>query len=364
MKENILMFLYGPLDTDGRVLRSLSVFEKMQRHVTILTIRSKKNFSSEYVKHIILDIHYGGTKDYFVFVRHCMKYSREHKAETEAYYCQDYFSTLIGYLLSRKTDKKIIYDAHELLLRKKTERVSLRDKVFILFERIFIRKAFYVIAANEERARIITYVYKLKNVTSVLNISDAKRKVSKCFIQPYVADKDYYLVYQGTVGEYRNLSFFVKALKYLPNNVKLMLIGRGEIEYYKKLAKELGLENRVTLTGQVSNTEMLELLNDCHLGIITYPFTDLNNVYCSPNKIFEYAAMYLPMISTNQSFLNKCLTNYHIGATFKENDYEDFIVKVERILRTEYKVSDFEKFLTDYNFENEAKKYEMVINQI
>lgn len=360
----VLMFLYGPLDTDGRVLRCLSVFEKMQKNVTILTTRSKKNFTSQYVNHIIFDIHFGGIIEYCKFVKQCLNYNKEHENEVDAYYCHDYFTTLVGYLISRRSNKKIVYDAHELLLRKKSEKVSLRDKAFIYFERLFIRRAFYVIEANDERARIVKCVYKLKNVTSVLNITSKANANTFTEIKQYNSNKDYILVYQGTVGEYRNLSFFVKSLKFLPNNIKLLLIGRGDIEYYQSLAVDLGLENRVTLTGQVTNDEMLELLKKCHLGIITYPFTDLNNIYCSPNKIFEYAAMCLPMISTNQPFLDKCISHYNLGATFKENDYEDFCKKVHSILDTEYKPDYFNQFLSDFNFDKEAEKYEMVIRNL
>ncbi len=358
----VLMFLYGPLDTDGRVLRCLSVFEKMQKQVTILTTQSKTNFSSDYVKHIIFDIHFGGVKDYLKFIRQSLKYSRKHKNEINAYYCQDYYSTLLGYLISRKTRKKIVYDAHELLLRRKNEKVSLRDRLFILFERMFIRRSFYVIEANEERARIVKHVYKLETVTSVLNITDVRGSNGQ--LKQYNNNNDYFLVYQGTVGEYRNLSFFVRALSELPSNIKLMMIGRGDIDYYRKLAKDLGLEDRVILTGQVSNAEMMEILKKCHLGIITYPFTDLNNVYCSPNKIFEYAAMNLPMISTMQPFLDRCIRKYQLGATFKENNLEDFRAKVETIIETEFKSENFSHFLSDYSFEKEANKYEMVISKL
>ena len=356
------MFLFGPLDTDGRVLRSLTVLERMQCKVTILTYGSIKNFSTEFIQHFDLQVKQRGA--YFYFVRQCLNYAKLHDEEYDAFYCHDYYSTLIGYFLSKRTKKKIIYDAHELLLPGKGQRISLRDRAFIFFEKIFIRQAYYVIAANEERAKVIQEKYDLKNITWVLNITDAKKSDFNPEKKPYDKRKDYYMVYQGVLNEGRNLSFFVKALTVLPKNVKLIMIGGGDVEFYKKLASDLNLQSRVILTGRVSNAEMMERLKYCHLGIISYPFTTPNNIYCSPNKIFEYAALYVPMISTDQPFLEKILTKYEIGETFKENDIENFRMAFESLIAKEITADKFDVFLQDYNFENEAKKLEMVINSI
>ena len=356
------MFLFGPLDTDGRVLRCLSVLERMKCPVTILTCGSSRDFSTESIKHV--DLRVNKPLKYFRFVFLCLKYAKKHNSEFDAYYCQDYYSTLIGYFLTKISSRKIIYDAHELLLPKKGQKVSARDKAFIFFERIFIRKAFYVIAANEERARVIQEKYNLQKITWVLNITDAKKSDFNPIIKTYNEDRDYYLVYQGVLSEGRNISFFVKALNVLPPNVKLMLIGGGNVSFYKDLVQELNLCNRVIITGRVSNSEMLEKLKECHLGIISYPFTSPNNIYCSPNKIFEYAALYLPMISTNQPFLEKNLSSYGIGVTFKENDFGSFKQSFEEVISKDLSPRMFDSFLKDFNFENESKKIEMVIQQL
>lgn len=362
MSKRILMFLFGPLDTDGRVLRCLSVLERMKCPTTILTCGSNNDFSTDYIRHV--DFQDDKTISYFHFVYRCLDYAKKHNSEFDAFYCQDYYSTLIGYFLAKTSRKKIIYDAHELLLPSKGQRISVRDKVFIFFERIFIRKAFYVIAANEERAKVIQEKYNLQRITWVLNITDAKMTDYNANVKVYSANSDYYLVYQGVLSEGRNLSFFIKALNVLPSNVKLMLIGGGNVSFYRDLVQTLNLNSRVIITGSVSNSEMLDKLKDCHLGIISYPFNSPNNIYCSPNKIFEYAALYLPMISTNQPFLEKNLKKYGIGVTFRENDVESFKSSFEEVISREMTSGMFDAFLNDYNFENEAKKIAMVINML
>lgn len=363
MDKKIIMFLYGPLDTDGRVLRCLDVLNKMGKKVVLISCNSRHDYSNDSLECVNLKINPVGLINYFRFVIYSLYYSFIHRRKISLFYLQDYYSTLIGYLISLFSRKKIIYDAHELLLRRKTETVSFRDKLFIHWEKKVIKRVFYIIAANEERMRILKWVYKVPNITFVLNITSATITPDTEF-KKLDNTQEITMVYQGVLTEERNISFFINVLFELPGYVKLMLIGDGPSEqYYHQLVESLNLADRVIFTGRISNAEMLDELRRCHIGIITYPFTDLNNVYCSPNKIFEYAALCLPTLSTSQPFMEKIFNKYNIGETFEENNPSSFVSSFNSIRHnTSISRDDFSAFLADYNFNNESLKIEKVID--
>lgn len=363
MDKKIIMFLYGPLDTDGRVLRCLDVLNKMQKKVLLISCNSKQDYSNDLLECINLKINPVGLFNYFRFVICSLYYSFIYRSEVSLFYLQDYYSTLIGYLIGFFSKKKIIYDAHELLLRRKKEKVSFRDNLFIYWERKIIIKVFYIITANEERMRILKWVYKVPNITHVLNITSATIP-SKIELKKMTDKEEIIMVYQGVLTEERNLSFFIYILLKLPSSVKLMLIGDGPSEqYYHELAKSLSLSDRIIFTGRISNAQMLDKLRKCHIGIIAYPFTDLNNIYCSPNKIFEYATLCLPMLSTSQPFIKKIFNRYNIGETFEENNASSFISSFDNLFHnTSMLTEEFTTFLVDYNFKNESLKIEKVIS--
>ena len=79
---------------------------------------------------------------------------------------------------------------------------------------------------------------------------------------------------------------------------------------------------------------MLHRLDSCHIGIISYPFTSYNNIYCAPNKIFEYAAMGLPFIATEQPIFKHAQEQYHTGRVFRYNDISSFVKETQELVKT------------------------------
>ena len=173
------------------------------------------------------------------------------------------------------------------------------------------------------------------------------------------------LVYQGVVSKERNLSFFVDCLKALPENYQMLFIGDGDaLPVMRERAEQLGVASRIEFTGRLSNVEMLRRLDDCHIGIISYPFTSYNNIYCSPNKIFEYAALGLPFIATEQPIFKNAREQYHTGRVFRYGDVASFVEETEALVKTySSEAPQFERFLTDYSFNREMERLRSIIKQ-
>lgn len=354
------MTLYGPLESDARVLRSIEAFKTINKKVTIITCNTRKGFETVGVNIIDIPLKVG----MMGYVKFCLKalcYYMRHAPRFDMIYLQDFFSTVPGLLihpLARK--KRMIYDAHELIIPMEGQKLTKRNKLYVNAERKLCKKVECIIEANKERADIFKERYGLNNVTYVLNIS----KLSYCGIKRTLPeDGSVMMVYQGVISKGRNLSFFAKCLKELPANYRMMFIGNGDgLDDLKKTARELGLEDRTVFTGRLSNDEMVEKLKSCHIGIISYPFTSLNNIYCSPNKIFEYSASALPFMATEQPFFKEVQSKYKIGRTFKFNDVKSFAEETKQ-LTVDYEDASkgFAQFLQDYSYSKETEKLKSII---
>lgn len=360
MKNSCFMTLYGPLESDARVLRSIEVFKSINKNVTIITCNTRKGFELNGVSIVDIPIHVG----IIGYIKFCIKtlcYYLRHAPCFDMVYLQDFFSTVPGLLIYPFLRKKrMIYDAHELIIPMAGQNLSRRNKLYVYAERQLTKKVECIIEANKERAEIFKERYKLNNVTYVLNIS----KLAFSGVQRTLPeDGSVMMVYQGVISKGRNLSFFAKCLKELPANYHMMFIGDGDgLDDLKNTARELSVEKRIEFTGRLSNDEMLEKLKACHIGIISYPFTSLNNIYCSPNKIFEYSALSLPYMATEQPFFKKVQSQYRIGRTFKFNDINSFVEETKVLVAT-YKdaAKGFELFLQDYSFSKEMDKLKSII---
>lgn len=350
--KKIFMTLYGPLETDARVLRSIAAANAAGCQVTIITANTQGDFV---VPDGVTMINYPhlciGGLQYLKFCLFCMKFFLKFRSDVDVLYLHDYFSTFLGLLFKPFCrHKKIIYDAHELILLRKGDYATLRDKFFIWSEKKLIHKVDLIIEANQEREDIFKQTYSLNNTTNVLNITQFKGIEHRSLSDQKI------IVYQGNLTEERNLSFFIEAISYIPD-AKLLFIGDGRsMNRYKQMVKERKLESKVLFTGRLSNKDMMVKMKECSVGIISYPFTNLNNIYCSPNKIFEYAAISLPFIATAQPFIRMVEDKYHIGRTYEYGNIDSFVDNVKEIFSHYDDYNKTESFLNDYNYENEFKK--------
>lgn len=353
------MAVYNSIETDGRVIRSAEALYGRGYSVTIISCNSDDNYSNPAFKNINFKSPLKGMRLLLSFYSFVLKYARKHQGVYSILYLHDYYLPLLGKIIRNFNKIPWVYDAHELLINKKSYRYSFREKLFLFLERISIRNADLVVAANQERERIIRKIYGLKNTVPVLNIAKVgiRKKES-----PKVT-----IIYQGAMTAERKIENFIEAMKYLPENINLKLIGGGDVERYKKIAKEWGLDNRIRFTGKIPYEELLRECAVGKVGFVSYKTSDLNTHYCSPNKLYEYAQIGIPMIMTPQPFLARIAQEYHIGEIWDENreSIEDLAKKIMKIL-AEYDsyTENLSSFNADYNQENEMKKLSDAVERL
>ena len=64
----------------------------------------------------------------------------------------------------------------------------------------------------------------------------------------------------------------------------------------------------------------LEVTSHAYIGLLIYNYESLNNVFCAPNKIWEYSALALPMLCNELPMLSQQLAYYGAGETFRTGD--------------------------------------------
>jgi hypothetical protein len=122
------------------------------------------------------------------------------------------------------------------------------------------------------------------------------------------------LIYQGRISEGHGLQELINLLS-KRKDINLTIIGIGEplyIEYLKRRGHENNLEERLIIMKPVAFTVLPEITSKCHIGIaINIP---LNIQYqtggSASNKIYEYAALGLPIIYYDTPQYIKYLDKY------------------------------------------------------
>lgn len=359
---SILMVVYNTIQNDARVIRAAETLSKSGYKITVMSCNSDIKYSNPNFKSIVYSSKSRGPLLLLKFYSFILRYVCKN-VKYDCYYMHDYFMPYIGKVIKKLTGKPLIYDAHELLFQRKDFGYSKREKFFLYMERHSIKHANLVIAANDERLRLIRQIYRLRNVISVGNIAPM---LNIPMISTTARKK--IIVYQGVLSEERNVSSYIRVLTKLPTEIKLKLIGTGpDVKYYKQLCSELKLQDRVIFTGKIPYSQLLKESVDCRIGIVNYLMDDLNNFYCSPNKLFEYIQCKIPVICSPQPFLKEVINKYHVGELWdwRTKDITKLAVIIGNIMdKTDYYCNKMDKFNIDYNSENELSKLTKAVNSL
>ncbi len=201
---------------------------------------------------------------------------------------------------------KFVFDHHDLcpeLYESKFGRKDVLHRALQWLEKMQFRTADAVIATNESY-RAIAMGRGGKRAEDVVVVRSAPRK-SK-FVRrdpkPDLKKGSRYLgVYVGVMGVQDGIDYALRAIRSAIDqgleNTHFIFVGNGDAKGDSiELTGRLGLGRWVEFTGYVNDERLLDILSTADIGLAPDPFDPLNN-YCTMNKIVEYMAMGVPIVS-------------------------------------------------------------------
>ena len=129
-------------------------------------------------------------------------------------------------------------------------------------------------------------------------------KDRQLLIKHGLSENDLILLFSGTLYHFSGLNEIICAIpSRLPDlpNLKFLLVGGGEqYENLQQIVKELGLQDRVILTGFVDYREVPRYINIADICINPFVINDITNIIF-PSKVYQYLACEKPVIATKLS---------------------------------------------------------------
>lgn len=322
-RDRLLMVAFNDVDYDGRVQRAAETLADRYR-VTVLGIGSARGGpEADYeVRSVPLDRIRPAPLRHVVFWLHVWREAL--RLRPRVIYAHDYYMAFPGWVAARLVEARLVYDAHELIIPEPGVRLGLRRRLFYRLERWVVGRTDAIIAANEERAALMSDHYQLPMTPHVVrNIPPepvprlTRPEVEELY--PLLRRPDpgrIRLVYQGALDMRRGIAPFVAAMPLLDDRFELILIGGGPDE--ARLRQEVeaaGITERVHFLGRIRRDQLHDVLRCCDIGIVTYSARGLNNIYCAPNKLYEYTQAGIPVIATCQPPLRAALERWRVGLT-------------------------------------------------
>jgi glycosyltransferase involved in cell wall biosynthesis len=242
-------------------------------------------------------------------------------------------------LVLKLTGTKVVFDQHDLVPELYLSRFRpKRDALYWamrLAEFLTYRTADVVISTNESyRAKAVGRGRVRGDRAFTVRSAPAIERFQQVPAEPELAHgKEHLLVYLGVMGPQDGVDYAVRALAELAerrDDWHAAFLGGGDAyDDVVALASRLGLDDRVTFTGMADTPDVRRYLSTAHLGLAPDPLNPLNDV-STMNKIMEYMAMGLPMVSFD---LTESRVSAGDAAVFaRPNDVAEFAELVSELL--------------------------------
>src|SRR5215475_9391683 len=235
----------------------------------------------------------------------------------------------------------LIYDAHELYPEIATLSRH-QQQVLTRLEQRLVPMCSHIITVNPFLAAEMAKRYRIFPPTVILNATsrpagfDAAQPwdcFRRCFAIPAEAS---IVLYQGWMSPTRGLQHLVRAMFDLDESMHLVLMGYGETRSeLEQIVAELRLAERVHFKAAVPQAELLFWTASADAGIIPYPPIDLNNYYCSPNKLFEFIQACVPTIANDLPFLRQIVGGEGFGVVAALATVEDYVAAIQQMFDTQ-----------------------------
>lgn len=197
------------------------------------------------------------------------------------------------------------------------------------FRKLYEKKLKYfdrIVVPETNRSYIAQVLYKLSrlpfvlpnkpydiNDTALAPDDDVLKIINK--IENEKVKGKVVFIYQGYVSELRDLTQLCIYVERHREKCSLVLMGanEGALKKYKNICKDLIYVPFITAPWH------LYVTSKCDVGIMIYLPVSLNNIYCAPNKIWEYSKFGLAMVGNDipgLAFLDSSAT----GCTIRLDD--------------------------------------------
>lgn len=215
----------------------------------------------------------------------------------------------ISVLLARRHRLPLLYDAHEL----ETERAGWSKpirKIARAIEARLIQKCDQVILVNDSIREWYLNAYPGIDASVVRNVPAAPSEIGTSNLRASLnipSDALVY-VYCGALGAYRGLSELIETFRDLGQDRHFVMIGYGHGKD-ALVTQAQGLSN-VHFHEVVPQSQLVRLLSGADVGVVVLRTDALSYEYAMPNKLFEYAAAGLGVITGKGPELERFAREY------------------------------------------------------
>ena len=288
------------------------------------------------------------------------------------YHANDANTLPAAWLAAKRNQARLVYDAHELETGRNflgSHIASVYRAIWSFPEKIFIRKAQFVITVSRSIANELVRLYNIAMPTLVLNCPETKTVSSsnRLHIELKIPEDHKIILYQGRISMGRGIESFIKAIQNI-DNVAGVILGEGPALESFRQRVDSGEFQRIYLPGNVSLMDLPSYTASSDLGIVLIEDTCLSYRLSLPNKLFEYLHAGLPVICSDLPEIAQVVRDYQVGELTDPDDPAAIAGNIDNILSDPIRYAQLKanaaKASEEFNWQNESKKLLMIYTML
>jgi glycosyltransferase involved in cell wall biosynthesis len=148
------------------------------------------------------------------------------------------------------------------------------------------------------------------------------------------SDAPFRLLYVGTVVESKGVGDAIGAVSLLRNrgmNLTLTIIGRGDVEAYRGVVRDQGLEEFVSFRGPQSHAEVVRAMRSHDAVVVPSHWSYPEGL---PMTLYEALCTRTPLLTSDHPMFALKIRDGYNAVVFPERDREAFASRIEELTRS------------------------------
>lgn len=348
----ILHIVTNDFSSDNRVLRSALASQRMGTQAIVYALHRRRHGLPDRERKEGVPVYRFRLKSlnwprylpfqiikYFEAVVRMSAHSR--KLKPAVVHANDLSGMIVGFLITKLNNAKLVYDSHELLseTRGTLAYPKVVAKLLLCIERLLAVRADAVITVSAGIADKMAVKLGISTPAVIRNLPNKKNVKLNCNGHPLrhalkLGREKSVILYQGGIGPGRGAQVLLESMLEVkhPDTV-LVFLGNGSmVKGLKKRARDLNLEKIVYFHPAVESSVLPHWTADATIGVHPMEGICLNHLLALPNKIFEYIQAGLPVIVSNLPEMSKIVHEYGVGEDFADRNASELAAKINGML--------------------------------
>ena len=326
---NVILFL-GDFFRDARCMNMAdSIIDDAQELIIIHSGNGSETYRGKMIYHLSLPS--SGIYKYWKFYRESQKLLQS--ISPRNIIAGDLYSLPSA---ASQSPPNLIYDSREIYTQLAGLNESpIKQKFWNFIEKINIKKASIVVVTADSDSEVLKSIYGeipciiLKNFPAKKNLPTSPIDLHSKLNIPHSAP---IFLYQGMLHKGRGIEQVLPLLEKFDDS-HYVVLGSGPFKVdFESEAKKCGVRNRVHCLGSIPYSELMNYTISATIGFSLIEPLSQSYEHALPNKIFEYAAVGLPVVATDLSEMKKAITEYNLGYCVRFGDEAGLVKAVEKIL--------------------------------